>query len=182
VNIHEMLVGGSDSAGKQVALALRKSAGSQKVLADFRRYGFNRATESLWAEVDPQWRKRLTPPPAYAAIDTLNDEDWNSALSIGESYMVTTALQVSRFLQGIGNNGLLCAPVARSSAQTTGYLPNTGCNASTRMVEEDTARRLRAAMVDTIKRGTATRIAGALKTLDGRWEGRPAPGAGPERR
>ena len=165
VNVHEMLVGGSDSAGKQVALALRKSIGTQKVLADFGRYGFNGGTESFWAEVDPQWKKRLTPPREYAAIDTLNDEDWSAALSIGESYMMTTALQVSRFLQGVGNNGLLCAPVARRSAQATVQPPNTGCGAPTRMVEESTARRLMAAMVDTVKRGTATRIARALEGI-----------------
>ncbi|MGA3237696.1 MAG: hypothetical protein ABSG03_15485 [Bryobacteraceae bacterium] len=71
VNVHEMLVGGSDSSGRQLALTLRKSIGTQKVLADFRRYGFNRREpspnrhESFWAEVDPQWRKRPTPPQAY---------------------------------------------------------------------------------------------------------------------
>ncbi len=112
-----MLVVGSDSAGKQIALALRKSVGTSKSdrRFSFRRYGFNRATESFWAEVDPQWRKRLTPPQSYVRFDTLSDEDWSSALSIGESYMMTSALQVSRFTQGVGNNGSVCAPVARNA-------------------------------------------------------------------
>jgi cell division protein FtsI/penicillin-binding protein 2 len=171
VNVHEMLVGGSDSSGRQLALALRKSIGTQKVLADFRRYGFNRGEpfpnrhESFWAEVDSQWRKRLTPPQAYASIDKLNDEDWSSALSIGETYMMTTALHVSRFLQGVGNNGLLCAPMARRMTNGAGQPRNTGCIAPTRMVEEATARELKAAMIDTVKRGTATRIASALEGI-----------------
>jgi cell division protein FtsI/penicillin-binding protein 2 len=165
LNVHEMLVGGSDSSGRQVALALRKSAGTQKVLADFRKYGFNRGNESFWVEVDPQWKKRLTPPPAYAKLDRLNDDDWSSALSIGESYMMTTALQVSRFLQGVGNNGLLCAPVARRTTKDGGHVPDTGCSAPTRIVEETTARKLMAAMIDTVKRGTATRIANALEGI-----------------
>jgi cell division protein FtsI/penicillin-binding protein 2 len=169
VNVHEMLVSGSDSSGRQLALALRKSIGVQKVLADFRRYGFSRGEsppnrhESFWAEVDPQWRKRLTPPQAYASIDKLADDDWSSALSVGESYMMTTALHVSRFLQGVGNNGLLCAPMARRMTNGAGQRRNTDCSAPTRMVEEATARELMAAMIDTVKRGTATRIASALE-------------------
>jgi cell division protein FtsI/penicillin-binding protein 2 len=165
VSVHEMLVGGSDSSGRQVALALRKSIGTQKVLADFHRYGFDRGNESFWAEVDPQWKKRLTPPQAFVRLDALNDEDWSSALSIGESYMMTTALQVSRFLQGVGNNGLLCAPVARLMARGAGHARDTVCGAPTRVVEETTARKLMAAMRDTVKRGTATRIASALEGI-----------------
>src|SRR4030095_3405101 len=40
VSVHEMLVGGSDSAGIQMATALRKSVGTKVVLEDFKRYGF----------------------------------------------------------------------------------------------------------------------------------------------
>jgi cell division protein FtsI/penicillin-binding protein 2 len=165
VNVHEMLVVGSDSAGKQIALALRKSVGTQKVIADFRKYGFNLGNESFWAEVDPQWKNRLTPPQSYVRFDTLSDEDWSSALSIGESYMMTSALQVSRFLQGVGNNGSVCAPVARRMAKGAEQAPQTGCSAPTSIVEEATARKLMAAMTDTVKRGTATRIAGALEGI-----------------
>lgn len=101
VDLHEMLVGGSDASGKQVALALRKAIGTQQVLADLQRYGFNGGGAPFWAEVDAQWRKRLTPQPAYANIDALDDENWSSVLSIGESSMMTTALQVSRFFQAV---------------------------------------------------------------------------------
>jgi cell division protein FtsI/penicillin-binding protein 2 len=160
-----MLAGGSDSSGRQVALGLRKSVGTQKVLADFRRYGFNRGDESFWAEVDPRWRKRLTTPPAYAMLDKLNDEDWSSALSIGESYMMTTTLQVSRFLQGVGNNGLICAPVVRRMAKGAGRAWNIACGDPTRIVEEAPQEKLMAAMKDAVKRGTATRLAGALEGI-----------------
>jgi cell division protein FtsI/penicillin-binding protein 2 len=75
-------------------------------------------------------------------------------------------LQVSRFLQGVGNNGLLCAPVARRMTKGAGHVRNAGCGAPTRIVKEATARKLMAAMIDTVKRGTATRIASALEGIE----------------
>jgi hypothetical protein len=165
VNVHEMLVGGSDSSGRRVALALRRAVGTQAVLADFRRYGFNRGDESFWAKVDPQWKKRLTPQPAYARLDALNDENWSYVLSIGESEMAITALQVSRFFQAVGNNGLLCAPVARTVAKGAGSARYVICSAPSRIVEETTAKHLMAAAIDTVKRGSARRIAGALNDV-----------------
>ena len=165
VKIHEMLVGGSDSLGREVALTLRKAVGTQTVMTDLQRYGFNRSDESFWAEVDPNWKKRLTPQPAYARIDALSDQDWSSDLSIGESHMMTTALSVSRFFQAVGNDGLLCAPVARRLSRGARAVENTDCGTPTRVVEEATARKLVAAAIDTVQRGSARRIAGALDDL-----------------
>jgi cell division protein FtsI/penicillin-binding protein 2 len=158
-SVHEMLVEGRDSLGRQLALELRQSAGTGKVMADLRRYGFNGGNERFWAEVDGQWRQRLTPPPAEARIDQLNDQDWSQALSIGEQHMKTTALQISQFLQAVGNHGTRCAPVAR---RVNGSGLAEGCRAPARIMEEPTARQLMAAMLDTVKRGTAKGIATAL--------------------
>lgn len=110
VNVHEMLVGGSDSAGEQMAIALRNAVGTQAVLADLRRYGFNVNNHSFWVHVDPQWKARLTPKPAVASLADLDNQDWAAALSIGESHMETTLLQVSQFLRAVGNGGLQCSP------------------------------------------------------------------------
>jgi cell division protein FtsI/penicillin-binding protein 2 len=163
VDLHEMLVGGSDTSGRQVALALRKAVGTQQVLADLQRYGFNDDGAPFWAEVDAQWRKRLTPQPAYAKIDALDDEYWSSVLSIGESAMMTTALQVSRFFQAVGNGGVVCAPGARRVTRAGGLADKTDCRAATRMIEEATAKKLMAAAIDAVRRGSARRIADALK-------------------
>jgi cell division protein FtsI/penicillin-binding protein 2 len=162
IDAHEMLVSGSDSAGRQLALALRKAVGTKKVAVDLQRYGFKRGDELFWAEVDPQWSKRLRPKPAYALIDAFSDEDWSSALSIGESHMMMTALHVWRFLQAVGNNGFLCPPMAKRLTGTIEPAQKQACSSPIRILNEATARQLAAAMLDLVKRGTATRIADAL--------------------
>ena len=160
-----MLVGGSDPAGRQVALALRKAIGAEAVLADLRSYGFHRGGEPVWVDVDPRWRKRLTSQPAYAQLDALDDSEWSSALSIGESHMMTTALQISEFFQAVGNGGVACAPGAIRLAQTPRPAKGAVCAAPRRVVEAPTARKISAAMLDVVRRGSAKRISGALDDL-----------------
>jgi cell division protein FtsI/penicillin-binding protein 2 len=163
VNVHEMLVGGSDSAGKQMAIALRRNIGTEAVLADLRHYGFNRGNESFWASIDARWKNRLSQQPADAFLNDLNDETWSSALSIGENHMTISALQVSRFLQAVGNNGLLCPPVALRMTSRLSQARIRPCTASMRIMQEATAKQLMDAMLDTVKRGTASQISGALR-------------------
>jgi len=163
VNVHEILVGGSDSAGEQMAIALRKAVGTEVVLADLRRYGFNRENDSFWVDVDPQWREELAPRPADASLNGLNDEEWSSALSIGESHMAISALQVSRFFQAVGNDGLSCSPVASRMEEGRSRIPKKPCSAPTRMMAATAAKQLMSALLDTVKRGTATGISGTLK-------------------
>jgi len=146
VDLHEMLVGGSDSEGREAALALRKAVGTPAVMADLRRYGFNRGGH---------------PPAGSARLAALKNADWASALSIGESYMTVTPLQVSQFFQAVGNNGMVCSPVTHRITSER----DLGCNSPTRMVEEDTAKQIMDALADTVKRGTAAGIATALESV-----------------
>ena len=108
VSVHETLVGGSDSAGREMAVALRKWVGVKAVLSDFKRYGFGQRTslpvgEMFWGELAPTWQHRLNPGPAYVLLtDKVDDEEWSNVLSIGEDKLSVTALHVSRFLQAVG--------------------------------------------------------------------------------
>jgi cell division protein FtsI/penicillin-binding protein 2 len=160
ISVREMLVGGSDSAGRQMAIALRNSVGTQAVLADLKRYGFDGQDDGFWAYVTPAWKARLTPPPASISLQDSNDAEWADALSIGESHMTTDLLRVSRFLQAVGNNGVECVPVAMESVAER---EETKCIARGRIVEKGTAKEMMAAMLDTVKRGSAVRIADSLK-------------------
>jgi membrane peptidoglycan carboxypeptidase len=187
VTVHEMLVGGSDSAGRQVAVALRKSVGTNKVLEDFARYGFGRRTgllrdEEFWGELAPVWKSRLALAPAYFSLsEEMKDEEWAEILSLGEINMSVTTFHVSRFLQAVGNNGVMLRPVAREERATPSAagsaLTRQELNNSTRVMEENTALRLQSAMRDTVQRGTAKSIAKALE--DTGWQIGGKTGSGP---
>jgi cell division protein FtsI/penicillin-binding protein 2 len=165
VNAQEMLVGGSDSAGIQMALALRKAVGTEAVVDDLRRFGFNRSDQSFWAEVDPEWKIRLKVHTADASLNDLNDQAWGSALSIGESHMSISALQVSEFFQAVGNGGVSCAPVALRLRENSHGISTRGCIAPSHVMNDKTATRLMNAMLDTVKRGTASGISAALNDV-----------------
>jgi cell division protein FtsI/penicillin-binding protein 2 len=184
VTLHETLVGGSDSAGRQAAVALRKSVGTAKVLEDFARYGLSKRTASLrddkfWGELAPVWQGSLRPASAYVSLtDETKDDEWAETLSLGETNMSVTALHISRFLQAVGNGGVLLTPVARQES------PVSKSNAwrrdftnRIRMMQESTALRLQSAMRDTVQRGTAKSIAKTLE--DAGWQIGGKTGSGP---
>ncbi len=187
VSVHEMLVGGSDSAGKQMSLALRKSVGTRKVLNDFKRYGFGQRTsllrdDNFWGELAPAWRARLIPAPAYVSLsEQTKDEEWADTMSLGEINMSVTVLHLSRFLQAVGNNGVMLTPVAREEQSTPSLTQSSASrrevNNSVRVVQESTALRLQSAMRDTVQRGTAKSIAKALADTGWRIGGKTGSGA-----
>jgi len=189
VSVHEMLVGGSDSAGRQMAVALRRSVGTEAVLRDFKRYGFGRRADSprdetFWAELAPTWRARLTPAPAYASLsDEMSDAEWADTLSLGEANMMVTGLHVSRFLQAVGNGGMMLAPVAREELPATS-VRNAGASrrqagSPVRVLQERTALRLQSAMRDAVRRGTAKSLARTLKGTGWHIGGKTGTGPGP---
>jgi membrane peptidoglycan carboxypeptidase len=169
LSVHEILAGGNDFAGKRMAIALRKSVGTRTAIEDFKRYGFGQRSTSprdntFWDELAPAWKTRLLPAPAYISLsDETNDEEWAEALSIGEIDMQVTALHVSRFLQAVGNDGVMLPPRAREEQSTPSPAPRPALNNSIRVMQESTAHRLQSAMRDCVQRGTAKSIAKALE-------------------
>jgi cell division protein FtsI/penicillin-binding protein 2 len=165
VSAQEMLVGGSDSAGIQMALALRKAVGEAAVLDDLHRFGFNGSSQLFWADVDPEWKIRLKVQTADASLNDLSDQAWGSALSIGESHMTISALQASQFFQAVGNGGVSCSPVALRLRENPHGVSKRGCIAPSHVMTDKTATRLRNAALDTVKRGTASGISAALNDV-----------------
>jgi cell division protein FtsI/penicillin-binding protein 2 len=182
-----MLVGGSDSAGRQMAVALRKSVGTKAVLEDFKRYGFGQRTklprgDAFWGELAPAWRTRLTPSPTNVSLnDATTDAEWAEALSIGETNMKMTALHISRFLQAIGNDGVMLTPFAREEQPAPSFtkspVSRRGLKNAIRVMRESTALRLQSAMRDCVRRGTAESIAKALENTGWQIGGKTGSGA-----
>ena len=156
----DSIASGNDNAGRQIASAVRKAVGTEKVLDDLVRYGFPtggketaKPDTSFWGELASQWRDRLSPAASYHSLGKeTTDKDWEDTLSIGEERIVTTALHLSRFLQAIGNGGKMMVPVARSGEEKG--RPGSTIPA-TRIMSEATALKLQEVMRGTVERGTA---------------------------
>lgn len=179
LSIHEMIVTGSDNFGRRMAARLRKSIGTEQVLADFDRYGFSShqmisepAMEgTFWAE-PPKWQTRLIPSLAYTSLtSTASDKDWEDTLSIGEARFTVTALHLSRFLQAVGNDGVMLRPTARIKRASQH-------SKASRVMESQTARKLQAAMRDVVQRGTAKSIANVLADTGWQIGGKTGSGLG----
>jgi cell division protein FtsI/penicillin-binding protein 2 len=163
--VHEMMVTGSDSVGKKLALELKQAVGGEKVLKDLKAYGFpaetaNHSTsdENFWGFIEPVLRDKLIPGDAYTSVKSnATDEDWASAFSIGESGFSVTLLHVSRFMQTIGNGGTMSAPSARVHENA-----ETGKTSEKRVMQNSTAQKLVSAMIDNVQRGTAVGILGRV--------------------
>ena len=137
LSVHDMLVGGSDSTGRELAAKLRQNIGPAAVLKLFERYG-------CVARPAPD-------AGCFIALGADTDErHWADVLSIGEADTLITGLQISRFLQAVGNGGILVDE----------WLTNR--KTDRRILEQRTAQRLQTAMRDTVERGTAKRIGDAL--------------------
>jgi len=205
-DLHAMIVDGSDSIGRRLAVDLRHSVGSAAVLADLRRFGLGacggagapaaRPDDGFWGELAPRFAQRLRPAGACVSIGPDDpDTRWASSLSIGEDGLVVTLLHVSRFLQAVGNGGLLVRPLALTDGGDRGARgdgsdriiappPAPPRPGGTRIVTAATAARLQAALSDAVLRGTASGIRGLPghgwtmggKTGTGPGEARPYDG------
>src|SRR5207253_173133 len=81
--VEDVLSSGCDSAGRDMAVLLRKKLGGKKVLAELRRYGLRVIT--------------LKPEAP--------DSEWGSVLSLGEEQVSVTPNQIAAFFGAIGNGG-----------------------------------------------------------------------------
>jgi transpeptidase family protein len=181
MTIPDMIVIGCDLPAKQMAIALRKEVGTEGVLADLERFGFGARSkssrdDSFWAEFSPEWKDTLAPAPSYTLLnDKTSDSDWADTLSLGETNFVVTILHISRFLQAVGNNGVLSPPVARKETESPA---STTAPKSRRILKENTAMRLQTAMRDVVQRGSAQAIAHALDGTGWQIGGKTGTGPG----
>jgi cell division protein FtsI/penicillin-binding protein 2 len=184
VSVFEILARGSDNAGRRMASMLRASIGTEAVLKDLKAYGFVAQSESskrqldksFWAELSKPWQATLTPVESYHLLSSeTSTKDWEDVLSIGENRFVVTPLHLSRFLQAVGNDGVMLTPIARAEQD-----PNDKSKQrSLRVMRSDTALKMQVGMRGAVQRGTATSIAHALE--DTGWQIGGKTGTGPNK-
>jgi hypothetical protein len=181
LSVSEMIVTGSDNAGRRMASMLRKLIGSEAVLKDLNLYGIaSRANanelekdQAFWAYLSPQWQPRLAPAASSVSLTAeTTTPEWEDALSIGEIKFSITALHLSRFLQAVGNDGVMLAPFAQTESGRRN-------SASTRVMNKAAALKLQAAMRAVVQRGTAKSIASLLAGTGWQIGGKTGTGPGP---
>jgi hypothetical protein len=179
----DSIANGNDEAGRRLASALRKVIGAEQVLSDLETYGFQAAGSSpqkkdmtFWSELSPTWRSKIIPAASHHSLSaTTTEREWEDTLSIGENRFTTTAFHLSRFLQAVGNHGIMLAPkaLAGDGNESRSEIP------SHRILDEAAASKLEHAMRETVRRGTAKNIAPILATTGWSIGGKTGTGPGP---
>ncbi|HEU4562539.1 MAG TPA: M56 family metallopeptidase, partial [Longimicrobium sp.] len=169
---HEMLVYSCNTAAVGMALQLRDVLGGSGVDEGLRRLGFGGAgagrDTTFWATRSAEFRTRMSPELPAGGI-TGDRRDW-ADFGLGNRRTTVSPLHVTRFLQAIGNGGVMQQPTVDAALA--------GTSPGHRVLSPATAARLQAAMRDVVRRGTARgadtllasspwQLAGKTGTVDG---------------
>jgi hypothetical protein len=161
---HGMLVPSCNTTAVEMAMLMRERLGEDAFREAYRSYGFIPYDESpppsleseFWNTTSNAWRRRMSPPPSRLRLsERTGAAEW-AQLAIGQGPIDVTVIGVSRFLQAIGNGGLMVRP-------TLEWERHERPEEVARVMSEETAVRLIAAMRDVVERGTARSIAGRLR-------------------
>lgn len=121
---------------------------------------YNRSLHSaFWATASADWRRRMSPAHAVFRLPSTADDGAWAALSVGDEVELTP-LHVARFLQAIGNDGIMHTPTVEHAFVDR-------ARAGERVMSAATARRLRDAMRLVVREGTARSASHVLG--DARW-------------
>jgi hypothetical protein len=160
ISVEGMLVGSCNTAAAEMGEILVSRLGAERLSEEWARVGFGsrRTGQSrpidnrLWASTEA-WAG--LPEPYLDADGDLEGSDALVLAGIGLGGGATTPLHVSRFLQAVGNRGILVEP---RPASTRGR----GAE-SRRLLSEPVAAALREAMLRTVREGTAARTVPQLE-------------------
>jgi cell division protein FtsI/penicillin-binding protein 2 len=149
-----MLVVSCNTLAIQMALLAREQLGTRVFEDYFRRFGFlpyhdrppADTAHDFWNTSNELWAKRMSPPPARVHF-TNKLFDW-AQVAIGQGPVDVTPMAVSRFVQAIGNGGVMLKPTIE--ADLVPEHPQ-----GQRVMKPETAERLLEAMVGVVHEGTA---------------------------
>ena len=168
-----MLIPSCNTAAVWMALEMRRQIGSEPFVEAYERYGFTTYTDdpptdtigSFWRTSSRDWDRRMTPPPSRVRISAeTGDAEW-AQLSIGQGPVDVTVIGVSRFIQAIGNDGVMLPPTFEMEL---GADPPGG----ERVMSVGVAEKLQEAMVRVVQEGTGRSALPALQGTGWRLGGK----------
>lgn len=154
----EMLVFSCNTGAVRMALELREQIGAERYAQGLRRMGFVTYADEpprvfdrdFWNTGHDRWARRMSPPSTRVRVrERLNEHEWGQ-IAIGQGPVDMTPIGVSRFIQAIGNGGVML-PVTLEEERLDD-VPQ-----GQRVMSAATAQRLQEAMKEVVRRGTARR-------------------------
>jgi len=157
----EMLVYSCNTAAVEMALGLRATLGAGELDARIRGLGFGAGEPAardtgFWATRSDAFRARMSPLAARTGLSAATPEAEWADFALGMRSVTVSPLHVARFVQAIGNGGVMMPPTV--DAALAGRSPGR------RVLSPPTAARLQDAMLDAVTRGTGR---GAARELTG---------------
>lgn len=166
-----MLVPSCNTGAVWMALRMREQLGEEAFVQAYRRFGFvpyadqapRDTAPDFWATESEAWAERMSPPPSRIRISEQTGRAEWAQLSIGQGPIDVTVIGVSRFIQAIGNNGVMLPPTIERDVvqQRLGEDEQEGV----RVMSQQTALKLQSAMLQVVDRGTAASAQAYLQGL-----------------
>lgn len=167
-----MLVPSCNTAAIWMAQHMREQLGEQAFIDAYERFGFvtyastaprDTAISGFWLTDNEKWARRMSPPPNRLRLSAKTGAHEWALLSIGQGPVDVTPIGISRFVQAIGNDGVMLHPYLERSASGEQ-------DAGRRIMKHTTSQKLLGAMfkVTHEELGTAARARALLKGFD--WD------------
>ncbi|HEX8672088.1 MAG TPA: penicillin-binding transpeptidase domain-containing protein [Longimicrobium sp.] len=162
----KMLVVSCNTQAIAMAFQMRQQLGEEAFADAYRRFGFipysgdapEEAPAPFWNSASERWTKRMTPPPNRVLFrKKFNPFDW-AQMAIGQGPVDVTPIAVSRFIQAIGNNGVMLQPTIEQDR-----LRNVPEGAA--VMKPQTSMKLQRAMLQVVDSGTAVSVKPVIDRL-----------------
>ena len=167
-----MLIPSCNTAAVWMALHMREEIGAEPFIEAYERFGFTPyeneppvdSIADFWLTDSDAWADRMSPPPSRIRMSTNTGTDAWAQLAIGQGALDVTVVGVSRFIQGIANDGVMLRPRFE--------FDRIGDGRGVRIMSENTAQRLQRDMRLVVEGGTGraagTPLAGTGWTMGGK--------------
>jgi hypothetical protein len=167
-----MLVPSCNTAAVIMAERMRERLGEEAFVRAYRAYGFlpydddPPAVESeFWNTGSAAWERRMSPSASRLRMSRATGPAEWAQLAIGQGPLDVTVIGVSRFLQAIGNGGVMLRPTLETE------MADRPAEVA-RVMSAQTAQRLQGAMLEVVRSGTGRaalpRLAGTGWQLGGK--------------